>query len=74
METLDLEHLEPDFGTAAFLHVRGFRLLGLSPIGPRRYAFRFADPEGKAEEAAMAYLAGEAVYERRSNNRPGSAA
>ena len=49
---------------AAFLHVRGFRLLGLSPIRPGRYAFRFSDPEGMAEEAAMAYLAGEPVAAR----------
>ena len=61
---LNNEHSEPDFGTAAFLQVRGFRLLGLSPIRPGRYAFRFSDPEGRAEESAMAYLAGEPVAGR----------
>ena len=47
MDTLNYEHLEPDFGTAAFLHVCCFHLLGLSPIRPGRYAFRFSDPEAK---------------------------
>lgn len=41
-----LDHLETDLGVAAFLVVRGFRVLGLdAPEGGSRYAFRFADPE-----------------------------
>lgn len=55
------EHLESDLGTAAFLVVRGFRLLGLVPNGGRRYAFRF---EGTAAEAALAYLQAETVPAR----------
>lgn len=55
------EHLESDLGTAAFLVVRNFRLLGLVPNGGNRYAFRFADPDDKASETAMAYLQGESV-------------
>ena len=61
METLQDEHLEQDLGRAAFLQVRGFRLLGLAPSGAGRYAFRFADPDGEAAQAALAYLQGEAV-------------
>ena len=61
METLHDEHLEQDLGTAAFLQVRGFRLLGLAPSGAGRYTFRFADPDGEAAQAALAYLQGEAV-------------
>jgi len=55
------EHLESDLGTAAFLQVRGFRLLGLAPSGAGRYAFRFADPDGEAAQAALGYLQGEVV-------------
>ncbi len=53
------EHLESDLGTAAFLVVRGFRLVGLTPNGGSRYAFRFADPDSKAAGAAMDYLGGD---------------
>ena len=53
------EHLESDLGTAAFLVVRGFRLVGLTPHGGARYAFRFADPDSKAAGAAMDYLGGD---------------
>lgn len=55
------DYLEADLGTAAFLIVRGFRLLGLVPDGGRRYAFRFEDPQGDAAEGALAYLRGDAV-------------
>ena len=58
------EHQESDLGTAAFLQVRGFRLLGLSPLGGRRWGFRFADPNGDAAQAALAYLQGESVPAR----------
>ena len=58
------ERQEPDLGTAAFLQVRGFRLLGLAPLGGGRWAFRFADPDGKASQAALAYLQGESVPAR----------
>jgi hypothetical protein len=57
----DDEHLEPDLGTAAFLVVRGFALLGLKRIGGSRFGFRFADDTGKAKAAAMAYLQGESA-------------
>jgi hypothetical protein len=55
------EHLESDLGTAAFLVVRGFPLLGLKRIGGSRFGFRFADPRGEASGTAMAYLRGEAA-------------
>ena len=58
---MENEHLEPDLGTAAFLQVRGFRLLGLAPLGHGRFAFIFADPDGKADEASLADLQGESV-------------
>ncbi len=58
------EHLESDLGTAAFLVVRGFRLLGLEPNGSGRYAFRFEDPQDKTAAAALAYLQGENVPAR----------
>jgi hypothetical protein len=55
------EHLESDLGTAAYLVVRDFRLLGVVPEGGGRFAFRFDDPDGTAASATMAYLQGEAV-------------
>ena len=58
------EHMESDLGTAAFLQVRGYRLLGLSPLGGRRWGFRFADPESTAAQAALAFLQGESVAAR----------
>ncbi len=58
---METDHMEQDLGTAAFLQVRGFRLLGLAPTGAGRYAFRFADPDGEASAASLAYLQGEAV-------------
>ena len=58
------EHLESDLSTAAFLVVRGFRLLGLVPDGGSRFAFQFEDPQGHAAEHAMAYMQGEAVPAR----------
>ncbi len=58
------EHMESDLGTAAFMQVRGFRLLGLSPLGGRRWAFQFANPDGDAAQAALAYLQGESVPAR----------
>lgn len=58
------EHLEPDLGTAAFLQVRGFRLLGLHPLTAGRWAFRFADPQCNAPDSAMDYLRGEPVSAR----------
>ena len=61
IETLQDEHLEQDLGTAAFLQVRGFRLMGLAPSGAGRYVFRFVDPDGKATQAVLGYLQGEAV-------------
>ena len=61
---IDREHVESDLGTAAFLVVRGFRLLGLMHNGGGRYAFRFDDPNEKASEAALSYLQGECVPAR----------
>lgn len=55
------EHLECDLGTAAFLVVRGFPLLGLQHLNGSRFGFRFGDPAGKAGAAAMSYLQGESV-------------
>ena len=56
------EHRESDLGTASFLVVKSFRLLGLAPDGGSgRYAFRFEDSDGKAAEAALAYLQGESL-------------
>jgi len=61
---IDREHVESDLGTAAFLVVRGFRLLGLMPNGGGRYAFRFDDSNEKASEAALSYMQGECVPAR----------
>ena len=58
------EHQESDLGTAAFMQVRGFRLLSLSPLGGGRLAFRFADPDGAAAQDGLAYLQGESVPAR----------
>jgi hypothetical protein len=58
---MEREHLEADLGTASFLVVRGFRLLGLTQNSAGRYSFRFENREGKAEEAALDYLQGESV-------------
>lgn len=58
------EHHESDLGAAAFLVVRGFRLLGLAANDGKRFSFRFADPDGAAAEAAMAYLQGDSAPAR----------
>ena len=58
------EHLEADLGTAAFLVVQGFHLLGLAPNGKGRYAFRFQDHDGTVAQAALAYLQGQSVPAR----------
>ena len=58
------EHLEHDLGDAAFLVVKGFRLIGLVPGGQGHYSFEFEDPGGRAREAAMDYLRGEPVSAR----------
>lgn len=58
------EYVHSDLGTAAFLVVRGFRLLGLTPDGRGRFMFRFDDPENKATAASMAYLQGDSVPAR----------
>lgn len=55
------EHIQSDLGTAAFLVVRRFSLLGLKLVGTGRFGFRFRDPEGGAAAAAMAYLRGDSV-------------
>ena len=57
------EHVQPDLGTAAFQLVRGCPLLGLLDTGGR-YAFRFADGDGRASRAALEYLQGGAVCAR----------
>ncbi len=54
------EYMEADLGTAAFLVVRGHKLLGLKPDG-RRYLFCFADSDGKAAEDGMEYLQGASI-------------
>lgn len=58
------EHLQSDLGIAAFLVVRGFRLLGLTADGRGRFMFRFDDPENRAAGVAMAYLQGESMPAR----------
>lgn len=52
------DHIESDIGTAAYLSACGFVLLDLVSVGPNRYAFRFADPNLNASNAAHNYLAG----------------
>lgn len=59
-----VEYLESDLGTAAFLVVRGFRLLGVEPLDRGRLAFRFADESGKAKDAALEFLSGASVVAR----------
>ena len=54
------EHLESDLGKAAFLIVKGFRVLGLTDVGRGRYAFRFENGEDAAK-ATLGYMQGEAV-------------
>jgi hypothetical protein len=55
---------ESDLGAAAFLIVRGFRLLELIGTEGQRYRFCFEDTEGKAADAVMGYLQGESVSGR----------
>ena len=55
------EHLEDDLGIAAFLVVKGFKLLGLLPGNRGHYSFRFKDADGQAKEAVMSYLQGESI-------------
>ena len=55
---------ESDLGAAAFLVVRGFRLLELVASDGQRYEFCFEDSEGKAADAVMGYLQGECVSAR----------
>jgi hypothetical protein len=55
---------ESDLGAAAFLIVRGFRLLELVGTEGQRYRFCFEDTEGKAANAVMSYLQGESVSGR----------
>ena len=57
------EHVESDLGIAAFLMAKGHQLLGLVQIGDR-YAFRFADEDGDASRAALAYIQGESIPAR----------
>ena len=60
-----MEHFESDLGVAAFLMVRGYRLLGLdAPEGSSRLVFRFADPKRLAAEAVLHYLDGENALAR----------
>lgn len=62
MELKQNEYVEPDLGTAAFLLVRGLRLLGLADIGQSErshYAFRFADPNNTASQLTLDYLRGD---------------
>ncbi len=58
------EYLQHDLGTAAFLVVKGFRFLGLVNKGGGRYAFRFADEDGRAAETSLGYMQGESVPAR----------
>ncbi len=56
--------MESDLGAAAFLVVRGFRLIDLVRVGSERYSFQFEDSMGNAAEAEMGYLQGESVSAR----------
>jgi hypothetical protein len=56
--------MESDLGAAAFLVVRGFKLIDLVRVGSERYGFCFDDAVGNAAEAAMGYLQGECVSAR----------
>ncbi len=58
------EHIESDLGIASFLLVGNFKLLGLDTNDGRRYLFRFADPERKAEGQVMGYLQGASAVAR----------
>jgi hypothetical protein len=58
------EHLEDDLGIAAFLVVKGFKLLGLASGERGHYSFRFDDSAGDAKETAMSYLRGDLVAAR----------
>jgi hypothetical protein len=64
MVTAMPEHVQSDLGTAAFLVVRGFRLLGLAQDGRGRFQFRFDDSDDRAANAALGYLQGESVPAR----------
>ncbi len=56
------EHIEGDLNVAAFLLVRGCKLLGLaSNDGSGRYSFRFQDSDGSAARTAMEYFGGGSV-------------
>jgi hypothetical protein len=58
------EHLEDDLGIAAFLVVKGFRLLGLQPGNGGHFSFRFEDMDGRAQQTAMDYLHGDPISAR----------
>jgi hypothetical protein len=55
------EHLEYDLGTAAFLVVEGFRLVGTAGSAKHRMAFRFENDHGKCSEAVLQYFQGASV-------------
>ena len=56
---MDREHIEQNVGTAAFLIMMHFSQVGCEVDGKGRCTCRFADPEGKAAEAADAFSRGE---------------
>ena len=58
------EHLEDDLPTAAFLLVRGFKLIGVVPGARGHYSFQFEDVDGRAKQIAMGYLQGDLVPAR----------
>jgi hypothetical protein len=51
-------HTESDIGAAAFLLTRGFKLVGLTRLGPHRYGFCFSDPDNSAAQETRSYFDG----------------
>jgi len=45
-----------DLGTAAYIHLKGLKLLGASRHTGGRFVFRFSDPEGLGETYQVDYL------------------
>jgi len=55
------EHCESDLNVASFLLAKGVDLLGLRLDGRGRYAFRFANDDHRATDAAVAFVRGDVV-------------
>jgi|TARA_Y100000310_G_scaffold285182_1_gene308464 hypothetical protein len=58
---VDTEHVTSDLALAAFLCLRGLKLLSAGRETTGRFKFVFEDPEGKADDLHVEYLSSEFV-------------